>query len=867
MNQQFRPARPADDFLGAGDPGAIEAMIEAGSAGQAPLATRTSPGGYGEAALVEAFRLRGFLAADLDPLRLASSDAVPELDPARYGVTAATPLVARLLAAYCGAIGWDFGHIRDGAKRRWLSAEAESRASQQPGAAEQAYCLSLLARTHAFEAGLARRLPGGKLFGIGGAETFNVLADTVLVESVRLGVEEAVIGGMHRGRFNLIANVCGKPLTPLVAEVLGKPAVPEGLGVSSDVSYHLGYSGDREIAGQRLRISASAHPSHLQLIPIITQGRARARQAARGPAGRRAILPLLLHTDASFAGQGLVAEMFQLSKLAPYDLGGTVHIVIDNQLGFTTDPQDARSAHLCTDIARLVEAPVIHVNGDDVEAVYRAGLVAANWRATFASDIVVRLVCYRRPGHNEIDEPRFTQPTMYRAIDAMTPVHERYAATIENGAAIAAEASAGMEAELKAAFDAAKSYAVNSADWFGGAWSGMQRGTVADMLAPVATGLPEAELRKLGRLITGIPSDFTLDPKVAKFLAERRQSFEDGRDITWAAAETLALASLSNAGVPVRFGGQDALRGAFTQRHWQLHDAKTGARHLVLQPAARDPANLEVHNTPLIEHAIVCFEYGITMDDPRRLNVWEAQFGEFLNIAQPVFDQCIACGEDRWLRASGIVILLPHGLDGGGPDHSTGRPERLLAACAGANIQVVNASTPANYFHLLRRQMLRDFRKPLVVLTPKALLRHKACVSALADFAGEARFQELITDGPAQGAERVILCSGKVAYLLAEERARRKLDDRVAIVRIEQLHPLPEAAIAAVLAAHPNAKLVWAEEEPANMGYHGHLDRSLERIAGGAIARAGRAAAATPASGVKYWLEAEEKAYLAAAFG
>ena len=866
MNQQLRPARPADDFLGAGDPGAIEAIVEA-AAEPAPGRVRSSPGGYGEAALIEAFRQRGFLAAGLDPLRIAPPAAVPELDPLPYGVPAGSGLVARLRSAYCGSIGWDFGHIRDGAHRRWLAAEAESRPTQQLTAAEQMHCLALLARTFAFETGLTRRLPGGKLFGIGGAETFNVLADTVLAESVRLGVEEAVIGGMHRGRFNLLANVCGKPLTPLVAEIVGKPAVPEGLQVSSDVSYHLGYSGDREIAGQRLRISVSAHPSHLQLIPVISQGRARARQAARGEDGRRAVLPLLLHTDASFAGQGLVAEMFQLSKLAPFDLGGTIHIVIDNQVGFTTEPEDARSAHLSTDIARLVEAPVIHVNGDDVEAVYRAGLVAANWRATFGSDIVVRFVCYRRPGHNEIDEPRFTQPMMCRAIESMTPVHELYAARVAGGAAVAEAAAAGMGADLKAAFDASKSYAVNSADWFGGAWSGLTRGTVEEMLTPVATGVPLAELRRLGRIVTQVPAGFTCDPKVAKFCAERRQSFEDGRDITWAAAETLALAALAGEGVPVRFGGQDCLRGAFTQRHWQLHDAKTGARHLALLPAAKDARTLEVHNTPLIEHAVLCYEYGISLDDPRRLVVWEAQFGEFLNIAQPVFDQCIACGENRWLRASGIVILLPHGLDGGGPDHSTGRPERLLAACAGANIQVVNASTPANFFHVLRRQMLRGFRKPLVVLTPKALLRHKACVSTLAEMDEGTCFRHLIVDGPDRDAERVIMCSGKVAYLLAEERARRKLDSEVAILRVEQLHPLPEQAIAEALALHCGAKLLWCEEEPANMGYFMHLDRTLVRIAGRSVARVGRPAAATPAAGVKYWLEAEEKAYLATAFG
>ena len=562
MNQQFRPIKPIDDFLGAGDPGAIEALFE-DHAGGALVHQPSSPGGYGEAALVEAYRQRGFLAAALDPLGVAKNSRIAELDAQQYGVSQASPLIARLKAAYCRSIGWDFAHIRDAARRRWLAAEAESYAHGEVSLAEQHRCLALLARTTTFETALARRLPGGKLFGIGGAETFNVILETLLVESVRLGVEEVVIGGMHRGRFNMLANVFGKPLTPLVAEIIGKPAVPEGLGVSSDVSYHLGYSGEREIAGQRLRISVSAHPSHLQLIPIISQGRARARQAMRADAGRRAVLPLLLHTDASFAGQGLVAEMFQLSKLAPFDLGGTIHLVINNQVGFTTDPDDARSAHGCTDIARLVEAPIIHVNGDDPDAVSRASLVAANYRATFASDIVIDLVCYRRPGHNEIDEPRFTQPEMYRVIDALAPVHALYAAKIEGGAAIAAEASLAMEVELKSAFEAAKSYAVNSADWFGGNWSGLKPGTIADMVAPVTTGLPFAELQRLGRLITDLPAGFIPDPKVAKFLGERRHSFEIGEGITWAAAETLSLASLTAAGVPVRLGGQDSLRGAF----------------------------------------------------------------------------------------------------------------------------------------------------------------------------------------------------------------------------------------------------------------------------------------------------------------
>ncbi len=866
MNQQFRPISQNEGFLGAGDPGAIEALI-AGDGSRAVLGGKQSTSnGQGEAALVQSYRRYGYLAARLDPLELAPVVTPAALLPGPYGIAADSALVLRLRSAYCGSIGWDFSHIRDAARQTWLVDQAEQLDGSAPTVAAQHHALVLLARTAAFEAALVRRIPGGKLFGIGGAETFNVVLELLLAESSRLGVEEVVVGGMHRGRFNMLANVFGKPLVPLVSEILGKPAVPEGLDVSSDVSYHLGYGGERWFDGQRLSISVSAHPSHLQLIPIITQGRARARQSRNADAGAKTVLPLLLHTDASFAGQGLVAEMFQLSKLSAYDLGGTIHVVINNQLGFTTEPEDARSAHGCTDIARLVEAPVLHVNGDDVDAVRYAASVAARYRAQFASDIVIDLVCYRRPGHNEIDEPRFTQPSMYAAIDARPPVHEIYAMKVVDGAGIAAKAMADMDAAVKAAFDGSNSYAVNRADWFGGAWLGLQRGSVAGMLASVETGISQVELKRLGGLVTDLPAGFAPDVKVAKFLTERRATIDNGSGITWATAETLALASLSTGGVPIRFSGQDSLRGAFTQRHWQVHDAATGARHLVLSNAAADRRTLEVHNTPLIEHAVLCYEYGLSLDDPSRLIVWEAQFGEFLNIAQPVFDQCIACGEDRWLRSSGIVILLPHGLDGGGPDHSTGRPERLLSACAGANIQVINASTPANYFHVLRRQMMRAFRKPMVILTPKALLRHKACVSSLDELASGSRFRAVIADGPPRNAKRVILCTGKVAVLLDEERTRRKLTDDVAILRVEQLHPLPEAEIAEIIAAHPSAKLIWCEEEPANMGYFTHLDRTLERLGKRLVLRVGRPASATPASGVKYWLEVEEKAYLAEAF-
>ena len=869
------PANGAAQFFGSGDPGALEAYFAEASGERLPkraLDARHLGTGGGEVAVIEAYRARGFLRARLDPLGLATIPAVPELSPAQYGLNArsAEALVERLEQAYCGPIGWEFGHIHDTDARRWLATEAEAIEASPPDAAATAHILALLARGTAFEAGMAQRLPGGRLFGLGGAESFLVAIDTILAESARLGVEEAVIGGMHRGRFSLLANVLGKPLTQMVAEVLGKPAVPDGLSASSDVSYHLGHSGELEIGGRSMHVSVSPHPSHLQLAPIIAQGRARAKQAARGPNGKTAVLPLLLHTDASFAGQGLVAEMLQLSGLPPFHIGGTIHVVINNQLGFTTTPDEGRTARSPTDIARLIEVPVLHVNGDDPEAVWRVALVAANWRSTFGRDILIDLVCYRRPGHNELDEPRFTQPVMYQAIDERPSVDSLYAAALAaRGAATASAdaARAGMAAALAQAFEAGKAWKVNSADQFDGAWKGFRAGSEADMLGTIATGVHTPRLKAIGQAITTPPAGFELDSKVARFLDERRRSIDDGQGLNWATAEALALATLAAEGTPVRFGGQDSVRGAFSQRHLEVHDQRTGARHLTLSPVAAADVGLEIHNTPLIEHAIVCYEYGLSIADPRRLVVWEAQFGEFLNYAQAVFDQAIACGEDRWLRSSGLVILLPHGLDGGGPDHSTGRPERLLAACAGANLQVVNASTPANFFHVLRRQMHRQFRKPLVVLSPKALLRHKACVSALAELAEGTGFRAVIADPEVTKARRVVLCTGKVYYELAEARAKRGLEQAIALVRLEQLHPLPVGEIAAALAPYRQAELVWCEEEPENMGYFTHLDRRLERIAGRPFRRTGRPAVATPAVGVKYWHEAEIKALVDAVLG
>lgn len=869
-----------DGFLGAGEPGVLDGLyrrfLDDPHSVPRDVARRFAwelecgggPASGGESALAEAFRLRGHLAARLDPLGLRTPSPVPELEPAVYGVDPNAPLVARLRAAYCGSIGWEFAHIHDRERRTWLQTAAEDPVFGAPEPSDRLRLLTVLARTEAFEDFMHTRFPAVKRFGVEGAESFIAAVETILAESVHTGMEEAVIGGMHRGRLVFTALVAGKPLTPLLAEVKGAPPVPAHVDAAADVPYHLGHSGDRDIAGRTVHLSLSPHPSHLEVVGAVTLGRARAKQSRRGPGGRRAVLPLLVHTDASFAGQGIVAEMAQYSRLPPFTTGGTIHVVVNNQVGFTTTPEEGRSARYCTDVAKMVEAPVLHVNGDDPDAVFRAATVAARYRARFGGDVMIDLVCYRRHGHNEIDEPRFTQPRMYAAIDARPPIRRLYAEALTADGLDTGPAEAAAEAirsDLSAGFDAVAGYEPNHADWFGGAWQGLRSAGERDMTAFVETGVALDVLRALGRALTTVPADFSLDSKVRRFLDQRRETVERGEGISWATAEALAFASLLAEGTPVRLGGQDTPRGAFTQRHLVLYDQRTEARCCVLDHLAEGQASAEVFNSPLTEYGVLGFEYGHSLADPHTLVVWEAQFGDFLNIAQAVFDQFIACGEDRWLRCSGLVMLLPHGLDGGGPDHSTARPERLLAACAKDNLQVVNASTPANFFHALRRQIHRPFRKPLAVLAPKALLRHRQAVSRLEDFGPGTGFRAVLPDDTVEKARRVVLCSGKVFYELASARAARGLEAEVALVRLEQLYPFPADALREALAPHPGAEVVWCQEEPENMGPFGWLDRRLEAVAGRRVRYVGRPPAATPAAGFKARHEAERQAVLDAA--
>jgi len=811
------------------------------------------------ALLRSAWRRHGHLAARLDPLGITEPPGHPALDPAQHGLPAEDPRYRALREIYGGTTGFEIDHVSDPQRRAWLFERVE--ALPAPDTATRQQLLTILTRVETFEGFMAKRFSTAKRFGIEGGDSFIVALETILATSLDHGIREAVMGGMHRGRLVLTALVAGKPFLPLLAEVKGASPLPTSLDMAGDVPYHLGHSGEREIGGRSLHVSLSPHPSHLEVVGGVTLGRARAKQARQGV---DAILPLLVHTDASFAGQGVVAEIMQMSGLDAYGVGGTIHVIVNNQLGFTTMPGEGRTARYCTDIAKMIEAPVIHVNGDDPDAVWRAARLAADYRARFHGDILIDLVCYRRNGHNEIDEPRFTQPAMYQAIDARPGVRALYAQTLAEAGIATGDADAAGEAlhaELASAHEGIAHYEPNRADAFEGRWSGFELADESRMLEPVDTGLPLDDLHALAATLTTPPEGFTLADKLERFLAQRRESMAGDGAINWAFAEALALASLAREGTPIRLGGQDTPRGAFTQRHLILHDTD-GRRHCVFDGLG---APAEVINSPLIEYAVLAFEYGYSLADPDPLVIWEAQFGDFLNIAQAVFDQFISCGEDRWLRSNGLVMLLPHGLDGGGPDHATGRPERLLAACAKGNIQIANPSTPANYFHCLRRQIHRPFRKPLAVLSPKALLRNRAAVSALRDFGPETGFQAVIGDG--KGARRVLLCSGKIAYELEAERKRLGREQDVAVIRLEQLYPFPEAALAKALAAHPQAAFLFVQEEPENMGPGRWLAPRLAALTPDRSWRfVSRDAAATPAPGHAARDEAERRRVLEAAF-
>jgi len=859
-------------------------VVPARGAGQSPEQLRQSTLDSIQALMmIRAFRARGHMISNLDPLGLKEPVYHPELDPAHYGFTAADydrpiflnhvlgleyatlrEILAILKKTYCDTIGVEFLHMSDPAEKQWIQERVEGERNQTDFTVNgKRAILQRLIAAEDFEQFLHTKYPGTKRFGLDGGEALVPAIEQIMKRGGQLGLKEIVLGMAHRGRLNVLTNVMGKPFTAVFSEFQGNSSNPEDVQGSGDVKYHLGTSGDRDFDGNVIHLSLTANPSHLEAVNPVVIGKVRAKQVQRMDTKAETVLPLLLHGDAAFAGQGLVAETLMISDLPGYRVGGTIHIVHNNQIGFTTTPKFARSGPHPTDVAKMVMAPIFHVNGDDPEAVVHVARIATEYRQKFKKDVVIDMVCYRRHGHNEGDEPSFTQPIMYRKIKGQQSTRAQYAAKLVAEGVITAEEAQQMTDEfnsyLEQAFEATKSYKPNKADFLEGAWEGMKVAHGEDRRGD--TAIDEKLLQKVGKVLTSVPSGFNINPKIARQLDAKKQMFAGKEGFDWSTAEALAFGSLVDEGFAVRLSGQDVGRGTFSQRHAIVYDQENEGKHIALQHIDPKQAKFEVHDSPLSEAAVLGFEYGYTLADPKTLVLWEAQFGDFVNGAQVLIDQFIGSGESKWLRMSGVVMLLPHGYEGQGPEHSSARLERFLQNSAEDNWQVCNCTTPANYFHMLRRQMHRDFRKPLVVMTPKSLLRHKLAVSPKDMFTGESTFHRFLWDDDAASlakngdVKRVVLCSGKVYYDLLQERRDRKLDD-VTLLRVEQLYPFPQKAIAQELARYPNAAIVWCQEEPRNMGawfYAGEqIEKALAEIGhkAGRPKYVGRPEAASPATGL-----------------
>ncbi len=831
--------------------------------------------------LIRAYRVRGHLMADLDPLGLNPPVPHPELEPSSYGFTDADwdrpifidnvlgletatlrKIIDVLRETYCGKIGVEFLHMQDPAEKAWIQERVErSRGRPNLSADEKKAVFGYITGAEGLEKYCQLKFTGTKRFGLDGGESMIPVLEEIIRASARLGVEEVVMGMPHRGRLNVLTNIMGKSFTALFSEFQGNSSNPDGTVGSGDVKYHLGASGDREIEGQKVHLSLNANPSHLEAVDPVVVGKVRAKQAIRGDLAREKVIGVLMHGDAAFAGQGLVPETLCFAGLRGYRSGGTIHLIVNNQIGFTTAPSYSRFSPYPSDVAKGFQAPIFHVNGDDPEAVVHVARIASEYRHAFKKDVVIDLFCYRRHGHNEGDEPSFTQPIMYRTIAGHATVQEIYAKRlVAEGVYTEAEASGiqkAMHQRLDEAFEAAKTYKPNKADWFEGSWRGFGQAGNDDRKGNTAVEIDV--LKKVGKALSTVPPEFKLHSRIQRQLQQKAEMFETGEGFDWATAEALAYGTLALEGTPVRLSGQDSGRGTFSQRHSVLVDQQTEERYVPLMHIDPKQAQYEVVDSPLSEAGVLGFEYGYSITDPNSLVLWEGQFGDFANGAQVIVDQFISSSESKWLRMSGLVMLLPHGYEGQGPEHSSARLERYLQACAEDNMQVANCTTPANYFHILRRQVRRNFRKPLIIMTPKSLLRHKLCVSKLADMGPGTSFHRVIGETNTLVADaqvkRVVLCTGKVYYDLWQERENRGLKD-VAIIRVEQLYPFPAGTLSLELARYPNAEVVWCQEEPQNMGAWTFVDRRIEAVLGGLKVKAqrpsyaGRPESASPATGL-----------------
>ncbi|TNF22162.1 MAG: 2-oxoglutarate dehydrogenase E1 component [Rhodobacteraceae bacterium] len=849
--------------------------------------------------LIRAYRIRGHLAADLDPLNLRDETPHPELEPKTYGFTGADmdrpifidnvlglqiasmrQIVDIVKSTYCGTFALQYMHISDPEQSAWLKERIEGYGKEVKFTREgRKAILNKMVEAEGFEKFLHVKYMGTKRFGLDGGESLIPAMEQIIKRGGALGVKEIVIGMPHRGRLSVLANVMQKPYRAIFNEFQGGSFKPDEVDGSGDVKYHLGASSDRDFDGNSVHLSLTANPSHLEAVNPVVLGKARAKQDQLGDAEHSKVIPILLHGDAAFAGQGVVAECFALSGLRGHRTGGTIHVVVNNQIGFTTAPHFSRSSPYPTDNALVVEAPIFHVNGDDPEAVVHAAKVATEFRQKFLKDVVIDIFCYRRFGHNEGDEPMFTNPIMYKKIKGHKTTLSLYTERLVKDGLIPEgeieDMKAAFQAHLNEEFEAGKDYKPNKADWLDGKWSHLDRRSEEDYQRGETAIKPET-LEEVGTALTRLPEGYPVHRTVARILDAKKEMFSTGKGFDWATAEALAFGSLLTEGYPVRLSGQDSARGTFSQRHSAIINQNTEERYYPLNHIREGQARYDVIDSALSEYAVSGFEYGYSLAEPNALVAWEAQFGDFANGAQIMFDQFISSGESKWLRMSGLVCLLPHGYEGQGPEHSSARLERFLQMCGQDNWIVANCTTPANYFHILRRQIHRTFRKPLILMTPKSLLRHKMAISEATDMVTGSSFHRVLWDDAQKGnsetelvaddqVKRVVMCSGKVYYDLLEERDARGIND-IYLMRFEQFYPFPAISAVKELERFKQAEMVWCQEEPKNQGGWSFMEPNLEWVLNRIKARnkrpsyVGRSASASPATGLASQHKAQQQA-------
>jgi 2-oxoglutarate dehydrogenase E1 component len=848
--------------------------------------------------IIRAYRIRGHLVADLDPLGLRDQKPHPELDPVTYGfaegdmdrpifidnvlglqIASMRQIIEIVKRTYCGTFALQYMHISDPRQSAWLKERIEGLGKEIQFTREgRRAILNKMVEAEGFEKFLHVKYMGTKRFGLDGAESLIPAMEQIIKRGGALGLKDIVIGMPHRGRLSVLANVLAKPYRAIFNEFQGGSFKPEDVDGSGDVKYHLGASSDREFDGNSVHLSLTANPSHLEAVNPVVLGKVRAKQDQLVDSDRTRVLPILLHGDAAFAGQGVVAECFGLSGLKGHRTGGTMHIIVNNQIGFTTAPHFSRSSPYPTDIALMVEAPIFHVNGDDPEAVVHAAKVATEFRQKFHKDVVIDIFCYRRFGHNEGDEPMFTNPLMYKKIKTHKTTLSLYTARLVKDGLIPEgeieDMKAAFQARLNGEFEAGKDYKPNKADWLDGRWSHLGRNK--DDYVRGETAISPETMAEVGASLTRVPKGLPLHRTVGRLLDTKKQMFDSGTGFDWATAEALAFGSLLTEGYPVRLSGQDATRGTFSQRHSGLINQDTEERYYPLNHIREGQAQYEVIDSSLSEYAVLGFEYGFSLAEPNALTLWEAQFGDFANGAQIMFDQFVSSGESKWLRMSGLVCLLPHGFEGQGPEHSSARLERFLQMCGSDNWIVANCTTPSNYFHILRRQLHRSFRKPLILMTPKSLLRHKMAVSTAEAFTTGSSFHRVLWDDAQKGSSdttlvadkkirRVVMCSGKVYYDLLAERDARGIDD-IYLMRVEQFYPFPALSMVKELGRFKGAEIIWCQEEPKNQGSWSFIEPNIEWVLGRIGARhprpiyAGRATSASPATGLASQHKAQQAA-------